>query len=238
MFGDSPELEKLRLRGGLTPEEQRQYLERARRERAVAAVDSEGNPLLDDAEETPEAIRARRVTAHVAAKAQKRQERKRYGSKLLAEPEHKYSTRDFKISPQKLQVLSHQIIGKPIDYAILQMQFSDKRAARRIKSMLCLARDHAISSKGMDRSRLIVKEAWVGKGTTHKRVEIKGRGRTGVRKTFFSRMEVLLKHGKTKEEQMADMVQRARKLARSVGTGGVHRTNATQGTFTRTSWGY
>lgn len=54
-------------------------------------------------------------------------------------------------------MLSRQIAGLPIDEAIVQMQFSEKRASGWIKSTLCLARDHAME-KGLDRARLIVGE--------------------------------------------------------------------------------
>jgi large subunit ribosomal protein L22 len=70
--------------------------------------------------------------------------------------QHKYSTANFRISPRKLNMLGRQVAGKPIDHAILQMAFSEKRASKRIKSMLALARDHAVNYKGLDKSRLIV----------------------------------------------------------------------------------
>jgi len=70
--------------------------------------------------------------------------------------QHKYSTANFKISHRKLNMLGRQISGKPIDYAILQMQFSEKRASKRIKSMLVVAKQHAISYKNLDPSKLIV----------------------------------------------------------------------------------
>ena len=70
---------------------------------------------------------------------------------------------------------------KPIDYAILQAQMSDKRVAKtRVKSMLCLARDHAVA-KGLEREKLVVQRAWVTKGVYLKRLDIKGRGRFGVK---------------------------------------------------------
>jgi hypothetical protein len=53
-------------------------------------------------------------------------------------------------------MLGRQISGKPIDYAILQMKFSEKRASKRIKSMLVVARDHAINYKRLDGSKLVV----------------------------------------------------------------------------------
>lgn len=46
--------------------------------------------------------------------------------------------------------------------------------------MLCLARDHAVA-KGLDREKLVVQRAWVTKGVYLKRLDIKGRGRFGVK---------------------------------------------------------
>jgi hypothetical protein len=53
-------------------------------------------------------------------------------------------------------MLGQQISGKPIDHAILQMMFSEKRASKRIKSMLVLAREHALRYKGLNHSKLVV----------------------------------------------------------------------------------
>lgn len=59
------------------------------------------------------------------------------------------------MSHRKLNMLGQQISGKPIDYAILQMQFSEKRASNRIKSMLAIAKDHA-AAKGLNEQKLVV----------------------------------------------------------------------------------
>jgi hypothetical protein len=69
--------------------------------------------------------------------------------------QHKYSTARFKISPRKLNMLGRQIAGQPVNEAILQMEFSEKRASERIKSTLVLARNHAVD-KGMDDKKLVV----------------------------------------------------------------------------------
>ena len=71
-------------------------------------------------------------------------------------PQHKYSTANFKISHRKLNLLGRQISGKPIDYAILQMQFSEKRASARVMNMLATARDHAVRYKKLNESKLVV----------------------------------------------------------------------------------
>jgi large subunit ribosomal protein L22 len=71
-------------------------------------------------------------------------------------PQHKYSTANFKISHRKLNLLGRQISGKPIDHAILQMQFSEKRASARVMNMLATARDHAVRYKKLNESKLVV----------------------------------------------------------------------------------
>ncbi|KAH7929439.1 ribosomal protein L22 [Leucogyrophana mollusca] len=132
--------------------------------------------------------------------------------------EHKYSTANFKISHRKLNKLGRQIAGKPIDHAIMQMQFSEKRASSRIKSMLATAKVHAANYKNMDSSKLVVAEAWVTKGPKQlKRLEPRGRGKYGIRVHPDSRMHVKLKEGKTFEQLQAEM--RARRLKRIVSAG-------------------
>ncbi|TFK55697.1 ribosomal protein L22 [Heliocybe sulcata] len=123
--------------------------------------------------------------------------------------EHKFSTANFKISHRKLNKLGNQIAGKPIDWAIMQMEFSEKRASKRIKSVLATAKHHAVHYKNLDPGKLIVAEAWVSKGSnTQKRVDIKGRGRMGIKIHPDSRMHVVLKEGLTWNEKAEKLRQR------------------------------
>ncbi|KAF9221960.1 ribosomal protein L22 [Gyrodon lividus] len=132
--------------------------------------------------------------------------------------EHKYSTANFKISHRKLNMLGRQISGKPIDHAIMQMQFSEKRASGRIKSMLSTAKLHATAYKNMDPSKLIVSEAWVTKGPKQlKRLEPRGRGKFGIRVHPDSRLHVMLRPGKTFEQLQKE--KRAMRLKRIVSAG-------------------
>lgn len=133
-------------------------------------------------------------------------------------------------------MLARQIAGKPIDYAILQMQFSEKRASTRVMSMLATARDHASRYKRLQEGKLVVgqsicliiygtsflivysmhlAEAWVTKGPRPpKRLEPRGRGHYGIRTHPHSKISVVLKEGKTIEQEKA--VARKRKLNRIV----------------------
>ncbi|KAH6914916.1 50S ribosomal protein L22 [Coprinopsis sp. MPI-PUGE-AT-0042] len=130
-------------------------------------------------------------------------------TKREAATEHKYSTANFKISHRKLNMLANQIGSKPVDYALLQMQFSEKRAGRRIMNMLATAKDHAIRYKKMDPSRLVVSQAWVTKGPRPpKMIEPRGRGHHGVRVKSNAKMSVILGYGKSIEEKKAEAFQK------------------------------
>ncbi|KIO12951.1 hypothetical protein M404DRAFT_993922 [Pisolithus tinctorius Marx 270] len=115
-------------------------------------------------------------------------------------------------------MLGRQISGKPIDHAIMQMQFSEKRASNRIMSMLATAKLHATVYKNMDPSKLVVSEAWVTKGENRlKRLEPRGRGKFGIRVHPDSRLHVILRPGKTYDQVVKE--QRERRLKRIVSAG-------------------
>lgn len=54
-----------------------------------------------------------------------------------------------KASPRKLNMLARQIRNLPVDEAIRQMEFSDKRSAKKILHNLAFARKNASEQKGM-----------------------------------------------------------------------------------------
>ncbi|KAI0254752.1 ribosomal protein L22/L17 [Lactifluus subvellereus] len=130
---------------------------------------------------------------------------------------HKYSTANFKISHRKLNKLGRQISGKPIDSAILQMTFSEKRVSNRIRNMLVVAKSHAIL-KGIDTKKMVVAEAWVTKGPRSlKRLEPRGRGKHGIRVHPDARLSVMLREGKTRAQLLEE--ERARKMKRIASAG-------------------
>ncbi|KAL9551364.1 hypothetical protein MBANPS3_004296 [Mucor bainieri] len=96
----------------------------------------------------------------------------------LAEKEYQFSSRNFKTSPRKLNMLARQIRNLPVDEAIRQMEFSDKRSAKKILHNLAFARKNAADQKGME--NMVVSQAWVGKGRYVRRVRPHGRGQFGI----------------------------------------------------------
>ncbi|SCV73643.1 BQ2448_6073 [Microbotryum intermedium] len=113
---------------------------------------------------------------------------------------HKSSTANFKTSKRKLNDLSRLIAGRGADEAILQLKLSPKKQAPRLLSMLALARDHAMA-KGLSRDQLVVAQSWTSKGPSLKRVDIKGRGRLGIKQHNSAKLHVLLAEGLTEEEK-------------------------------------
>ncbi|THH11900.1 hypothetical protein EW145_g320 [Phellinidium pouzarii] len=149
---------------------------------------------------------------------------------------HTAATDTFKISHRKLNKLGQQIAGKPIDSAILQMMFSEKRASKRIKSMLAQAKGNAIS-RGMQEDRLLVSEAWVNKGPggkMNKRLEIKGRGKMGIRTVYRAKMVVTLREGLTIDEKKEK--EREARLKRIVSSGLVREDVPIRNASSRWAW--
>ncbi|KAI1302447.1 hypothetical protein EDD11_005613 [Mortierella claussenii] len=96
--------------------------------------------------------------------------------------EYQFSTANFKTSTKKLRLLANQIKGLDIQNAINQMEFSQKRPAKRVMNTLAFARTNATTQEKylMDSGKLYVDRAWVGKGIYHRRIKTHARGKFGV----------------------------------------------------------
>jgi large subunit ribosomal protein L22 len=105
--------------------------------------------------------------------------------------------------------LANQIAGKPIDYAILQMKFSEKRISKQVERLLLETKQRAKELE-MNLDQLVVSEAWVGKGSkAPKRIDMKARGRFGVKVRYRSHMTVQLGRGLTRQQVWEKKAQRA-----------------------------
>ncbi|KAG9307695.1 hypothetical protein G9A89_023260 [Geosiphon pyriformis] len=126
--------------------------------------------------------------------------------------EHRYSTKDFHISPRKLTFLARQIAGKNVGDAINQMQFSPKKAAKKIMHSLCTARDHAWRYKMMDPKKLYIEQAWVGKGLYRKKIEYRARGRFNFLKIKKAHMKYIIKEAAEEGEGKPKKSWRTRRV--------------------------
>lgn len=85
----------------------------------------------------------------------------------------------FRGSTQKVADLGRQLSGLPLDAALLQAQFSARKAAERLYQALLQAKEEA-RLRGHLPSEYVIREAVTGRGKYMKRLDIKGRGRCGI----------------------------------------------------------
>ncbi|KAJ9077480.1 39S ribosomal protein L22, mitochondrial, variant 3 [Entomophthora muscae] len=110
------------------------------------------------------------------------------------EREYRFSSANFPVSLQKLTMLANQISGLDINQAILQMQFSQKKASKKIMHNLAFARKNAGLQLNFDPARMYISQAWVGKGNYIKnRIDIKGRGRFGIKEHPYCHIKFIFK---------------------------------------------
>ncbi|ABO95400.1 predicted protein, partial [Ostreococcus lucimarinus CCE9901] len=88
--------------------------------------------------------------------------------------------RGAKGSPKKFSAFLRLVRGLRVDDALIQCDMSPKRVAKTVAKVLQSAIGNAVNNQGLDRERLVVSSATVGKGEYLRRVSIHGRGRAGV----------------------------------------------------------
>ncbi|KAI2467987.1 ribosomal protein L22 [Annulohypoxylon bovei var. microspora] len=159
----------------------------------------------------------------------------------LSEKEHMSNSGVLPTSTKKLMFLSRQIVGKTVDEAITQMRFSKKKMAREVKWQLELARDEAITMRGMglgapdgkafdkprqiqtkdgrwlqvsDPTTLYVDQSWVGKHQwLNWRAHFMARGRTSAMWRPTASISIVVKEEKTRLRLHDDKVEKQAKKA-------------------------
>lgn len=99
----------------------------------------------------------------------------------------------FRASPQKLNLLAQTIRGKNAGRALVDLEFSKRRAAQDVRKLLQSAVANAENNHGLDVDRLVVAEAHVGKSLVMKRFHARGRGRGARILKRFSNMTIVVR---------------------------------------------
>jgi len=95
------------------------------------------------------------------------------------------TTKNLKISMQKLNLVAAMIRGKKVEKAMNDLQFSRKRIAQDVLKTLKSAVANAENNHNLDIDELYVNEAYVGKNLVLKRWKARARGRVGrIKKTI------------------------------------------------------
>lgn len=103
------------------------------------------------------------------------------------------TTKNLKISTQKLNLVAAMIRGKKVEKAINDLQFSRKRIAQDVLKTLKSAIANAENNHNLDIDELYVNEAYVGKNLVLKRWKPRARGRVGRIQKPFSQLTVVVK---------------------------------------------
>ena len=94
-----------------------------------------------------------------------------------ADNEARAVIKSLRVSPQKLNLVAAQIRCKPVQRALMDLEFSRRRIAQSVKVGLESAIANAENNHQLDVDRLVVAEATVGKGLVMKRWRARARGR-------------------------------------------------------------
>ena len=95
-------------------------------------------------------------------------------------------------STRKLNPILRDIVGKKVDVAIRNLEFSDKRICHDIKKTLSSAVSNAENNFQYDIDRLFVKEAYCGKQIIMKRFRPRAKGRAAPIKKPYSNVTIIL----------------------------------------------
>ena len=95
-------------------------------------------------------------------------------------------------SVRKLNPILKGIVGKKVDVAIRDLQFSEKRITRDIRKTISSAVANAENNFQYDIDKLVVKEAYCGKKITMKRFRPRAKGRAAPILKPYSSVTIIL----------------------------------------------
>ena len=102
-------------------------------------------------------------------------------------------------SVRKLNPILKNIVGKKVDIAIRDLQFSEKRITKDIRKTISSAVANAENNFQYDIDNLIVKEAYCGKKITMKRFRPRAKGRAAPILKPYSSVTIILSEAKKME---------------------------------------
>ena len=106
-------------------------------------------------------------------------------------------------SVRKLNPILKSIVGKKVDVAIRDLQFSEKRITREIRKTISSAVANAENNFQYDIDNLVVKEAYCGKKIVMKRFRPRAKGRAAPILKPWSSVTIILSETKQLEKHGA-----------------------------------
>ena len=102
-------------------------------------------------------------------------------------------------SVRKLNPILKSIVGKKVDVAIRNLQFSEKRVTKDVRKTISSAVANAENNFQYDIDKLIVKEAYCGKKIVMKRFRPRAKGRAAPILKPWSTVTIILSEAKQME---------------------------------------
>ena len=108
-------------------------------------------------------------------------------------------------STRKLKPILRSIVGKKVDIAIRDLNFSDKRISKDVQKTISSAIANAENNFQYNIDNLIIKEAYCGKQIIMKRFRARAKGRASPIMKPYSNLTIILTE---KEKEKANMEKR------------------------------
>ena len=106
---------------------------------------------------------------------------------------------NIRTSVRKLNPILRAIVGKKVDIAIRDLQFSEKRITKDIRKTISSAVANAENNYQYDIDNLVVKEAYCGKKIVMKRFRPRAKGRAAPILKPYSSVTIILSEAKKME---------------------------------------
>ena len=95
-------------------------------------------------------------------------------------------------STRKLKPILKSLVGKKVDFALRDLEFSNKRICGEVKKTLSSAIANAENNFQYDIDKLIIKEAYCGKQVVMKRFRARAKGRASEIMKPYSNLTIVL----------------------------------------------
>ena len=95
-------------------------------------------------------------------------------------------------STRKLKPILKSLVGKKVDFALRNLEFSNKRICGEVKKTLSSAIANAENNFQYDIDKLIIKEAYCGKQVVMKRFRPRAKGRASPIMKPYSNLTIIL----------------------------------------------
>ena len=104
-------------------------------------------------------------------------------------------------STRKLKPILKSLVGKKVDFALRNLEFSNKRICSEVKKTLSSAIANAENNFQYDIDKLIIKEAYCGKQVIMKRFRPRAKGRASPIIKPYSNLTIILSETKQNQKE-------------------------------------